>query len=103
MTSTAETATHSPTRLLRQSVHGLTRSHWARAGQEPLHSTVGQETGAMSSRPTQVGSSVLVRHAVPGHDWLFSISLSVATRTQLIVDYLISNLYSLTLHMLHIY
>ena len=40
---TAQTAMRPPIRLLRQSMRGLTRSHWVRAGQEPLHSTIGQD------------------------------------------------------------
>ena len=51
--STAETATRPPTRLLRQRVHGLTRTHTARvqARRPCTQSYVGQKTGALSSWP----------------------------------------------------
>ena len=63
--STAETATRPPTRLLRQRVHGLTRSHTARvqARRPCTQSYVGQETGALSSWLTRAQSSVLVYKA----------------------------------------
>ena len=67
VTSTAETAVRPPTRLLRQSVHGLTRSHWARAGQEPLHSTVYRTCTGLEQAVDMIQARplVLVRHAIP--------------------------------------